>query len=142
MNNHLVVPKTKSKKRFQQGSWQHVMCDLICQANPYCVVQKAHQATKRRLKMNHVFSAEGYCKLSTFRNREKRLYGADKICRPVQINSDHAMVFIVSALHVFNAESFETFLSRAWSIANGIATSRELEKTIIHTCAFHFMRNC
>ena len=68
MNNHLVVPKTKSKKRFQQGSWQHVMCDLIRQANPYCTVlfkrQNVYQATKRRSKTNRVFSAEGYCKHS------------------------------------------------------------------------------
>ena len=79
--------------------------------------------------------------LSTFRNHEKAIYGADKISRPVQINSDRAMVFIVSALQIFNGESFQEFLKRTWKIVNGKAELGDLQKTIVHTCAFHYMRN-
>ena len=79
--------------------------------------------------------------MSTFRNHEKMLYGANKISQPFQINSDRAMGFIISSLQVFNGENLESFLQRSWRIVNGSATSFDLSKTVVHTCAFHFMRN-
>ena len=79
--------------------------------------------------------------ISRFRNGEKKIYGASRLSQPVQINSDRAMVFVVTAMRVFNNETLVMFLERSWKILPGIATLKELQLTVIHTCAFHFMRN-
>ena len=79
--------------------------------------------------------------LATFRNNEKMLYGSDKVSQPIQVNSDRAMGFILSALQVFNGETFHQFLQRAWRIVLGKAENSDLTLTIVHSCAFHFMRN-
>ena len=42
---------------------------------------------------------------------------------------------------VFNNETLVMFLERSWKILHGIATLKELQLTVIHTCAFHFMQN-
>ena len=51
------------------------------------------------------------------------------------------MVFVVTAVRVFNNETLVMFLERSWKILHGSATLKELQLTVIHTCAFHFMRN-
>ena len=51
------------------------------------------------------------------------------------------MVFVVTAMRVFNNETLFMFLKRSWKILHGVVTSKELQLTVIHTCAFHFMRN-
>ena len=32
------------------------------------------------------------------------------------------------------------FLERSWRIVHGLASFKELQLTVIHTCAFHYMR--
>ena len=79
--------------------------------------------------------------VSCFRNDEKRIYGASNLSQPVQINSDRAMVFIMIAMQVFNNETLPMLLERSWRTVHGLASIKELQLTVIHTCAFHFMRN-
>ena len=55
----------------------------------------------------------------------------------MQINSDRAMKFVITAIQVFNGESRRDFLQRAWNIVTENGNVEEL----LHTCAFHFMRN-
>ena len=62
-----------------------------------------------------------------FRNHEKnKIYGASRLPQPVQINSDRAMVFVVTAVRVFNNETLVMFLERSWKILHGSATLKEL----------------
>ena len=49
-----------------------------------------------------------------FRNDEKRIYGANKLSQPLQINSDRAMVFVITAMEVLNNENLLGFLKRSW----------------------------
>ena len=51
--------------------------------------------------------------MSYFRNDEKRLYGASNLSQPVQINSDPAMVFTMTAMQVFNNKTLAMFLERS-----------------------------
>ena len=64
INNHMVTKR--NKKYFAKGSWQHIICDYIRQANPYCTVlfkrHLVYQATKRPSRTDRVFNAVGYCK--------------------------------------------------------------------------------
>ena len=60
--------------------------------------------------------------MSCFRNDEKRIYGASNLSQPVQINSDRAMVFIMTAMQVFNNETLPMFLERSWRIVHGLAS--------------------
>ena len=40
--------------------------------------------------------------MTCFCNDEKRIYGANKLSQPLQINSDRAMVFVTTVMEVFN----------------------------------------
>ena len=40
--------------------------------------------------------------MTCFCNGEKRIYGANKLSQPLQINSDRAMVFVTTVMEVFN----------------------------------------
>ena len=64
--------------------------------------------------------------MSRFRNDEK--YGASRVPQPVQINSDRAMVFAVTAIN--------RFLERTCKILHGVATFKELQLTVIHNAHF------
>ena len=79
--------------------------------------------------------------MSRFRNDKKKIYEASRLSQSVQINSDRAMVFVVTTMRIFNNETLVMFLKRSWKILHGIATLTELQLTVIDTCAFHFMRN-
>ena len=79
--------------------------------------------------------------MSCFRNDEKRIYGATNLLQPVQINSDHAMVFIMTAMQVFNNKTLLMFMERSWRIVHALASPKELQLAVIHTYAFHFVRN-
>ena len=79
--------------------------------------------------------------ISMFRNYEKILYGASDIAQPIQINSDRAMTFVITATQVFNGESLLVFLTKSMEYCCGNGNVEELTKTIVHTCAFNFMRN-
>ena len=72
---------------------------------------------------------------------KKKLRVASRLSQPVQINSDRAMVFVVTVMRVFNNETLVVFLDKSWKILHGTATLKELRLTGIHTCAFYFMRN-
>ena len=77
--------------------------------------------------------------LTLFRNHEKQIYGIDKLSQPLQINSDRAVTFVLSALMVFNSENLLQFLERAWGIVKGNAKDSDLTLTILHTCSFPLM---
>ena len=79
--------------------------------------------------------------LTLFRNHEKQIYGIDKLSQPLQINSDRAMTFVLSALIVFNSENLLQFLERVWRIDKGNAKDNVLTLTKVHNCSFHLMRN-
>ena len=79
--------------------------------------------------------------MSRFRNDKKKINGASRFSQPVQINIDRAMVFVVTVMRVFNKETLVMFLEKCSKILHGIATLKESQLTVIHTCAFHFMRN-
>ena len=64
--------------------------------------------------------------MSRVRNDEK--YGASRVSQPVQINSDRAMVFAVTAIN--------RFLERTCKILHGVATFKELQLTVIHNAHF------
>lgn len=63
----------------------------------------------------------------------------DEFPRPAVILSDRAHVFLQGALHIFNEENFEQFLSRAYRIVNKKALPGDLSKTNVHACLAHFM---
>ena len=79
--------------------------------------------------------------VTCFRNDEKQIYGANKLSQPLQINSDRAMVFVITAMEVFNNENLLGFLKISWKILHGHASVEELKITMVHTSAFHFMKN-
>ena len=79
--------------------------------------------------------------MSCFRNDEKRISRASNLSHPVQTNSDRPMVFIMTVVQVFNNETLSMFLDRSWRIVHGLASFKQLQLTVIHTCAFHFMHN-
>ena len=76
---------------------------------------------------------------SLFFNHEKQIYGIDKLSQPLQINSDGAMTFVLSALMFFNSENLLQFLKRTWRIVKGNVKDNDLTLTIVHTCLFHLM---
>ena len=78
--------------------------------------------------------------LATFRHHEKMIYGSNNLCRPVQFNSDRALVLILASLDVINKESLLDYFKRAWRITHGQATLEELMKMNFHACAFHFIQ--
>ena len=47
----------------------------------------------------------------------------------------------MTAMQVFNNETLPMFLERSWRIVRGLASIKELQLTVIHTCTFHFRRN-
>ena len=51
------------------------------------------------------------------------------------------MAFVIKAMEVFNNENLLGFLKKSWKIVNCDASLEELKMTIVHTCAFHFMKN-
>lgn len=59
--------------------------------------------------------------------------------RPAIILSDRAQVFLQAALRVFNEESFDQFLARAYRIVTNHALPDDITKTNIHACLAHFM---
>ena len=59
----------------------------------------------------------------------------------LQINSDRAMVFVITAMEVFNNENLLGFLKRSWKIVHGDSSLEKLKMKIVHTCAFHFIKN-
>ena len=79
--------------------------------------------------------------MSLFRNHEKQIYGINNLSQPIQINSDRALTFVITALQVFNGETLLKFLKRSWRIIHGEAMEDDLQLTIVHTCSFHLMRN-
>lgn len=63
----------------------------------------------------------------------------DYFPRPAVILSDRAQVFLQAALRVFNEESYDQFLSRAYRIVTNRARRDDFTKTNIHACLAHFM---
>ena len=47
----------------------------------------------------------------------------------------------MTAMQVFGNKTLSMFLERSWRIVHGLASFIGLQLTVIHTCAFHFMRN-
>ena len=47
----------------------------------------------------------------------------------------------MTAMQVFGNKTLSMFLERSWRIVHGLASFKGLQLTVIHTCAFHFMRN-
>ena len=66
----------------------------------------------------------------------KKIYGASRVSQPVQINSDRAMVFAVTAMRVFSNITLVMFLERSCKILHGVATFKELQLTVIHNARF------
>ena len=63
----------------------------------------------------------------------------NNFARPAIILSDRAQVFLQAALRVFNEETYDQFLSRAYRIVTNQASNEDLCKTNIHACLAHFM---
>lgn len=59
--------------------------------------------------------------------------------RPAVILSDRAQVFLQASLRVFNNETYDQFLIRAYRIVTNKGTTDDLSKTNIHACLAHFM---
>ena len=63
----------------------------------------------------------------------------DAFPKPAVILSDRAQIFLQAGLRVFNDESYQQFLARAYRIVNNQAIENDLFKTNIHACLSHFM---
>ena len=77
--------------------------------------------------------------MTSFRHSEKQKFGHSNLCRPKSIISDKSWVFILAALKVFNSETLQQFLSRAWTEI--MAGSINAHYTIVHLCSSHIMNN-
>ena len=51
------------------------------------------------------------------------------------------MVFVIIAIEVLDSENLLGFLKRSWKILHGDASLEELKMTMVHTCAFHLIKN-
>ncbi|CAF4044203.1 unnamed protein product [Adineta steineri] len=63
----------------------------------------------------------------------------DMFPRPMVILSDRAQVFLQGGLRVFNEESYEQFLARAYRMVTHQSLTDDFSKTSIHACVAHFM---
>ena len=53
--------------------------------------------------------------------------------------SDRAMVFLLATLKVWNSETKNDFLRRAYRIVTGTADAVDYKKTNIHACLAHVL---
>jgi hypothetical protein len=81
--------------------------------------------------------------LQDFERAYRKLHGyKSSFPRPPMVHSDGALVFQMAALRFFNGDlTFSTYLKRCWTVVNRKATKEDLEKTIIHSCLSHFVKN-
>lgn len=63
----------------------------------------------------------------------------DTFPRPAVLLSDRAQIFLQAGLRVFNDESYQDFLARAYRIVTNQAVKNDFLKTNIHACLSHFM---
>ncbi|CAF4590008.1 unnamed protein product, partial [Rotaria magnacalcarata] len=62
--------------------------------------------------------------------------------KPPVIHSDRALVFLLAGIQVFNGdETMDRYIERCWRIIQRVATKRDLEITVVHSCLGHFMKN-
>jgi len=54
--------------------------------------------------------------------------------------SDRAQIFLIGALQIWNNESLNDFLHRAYRIVTDDATDSDYEKTNIHACLAHVLK--
>ncbi|CAF4150543.1 unnamed protein product [Rotaria sp. Silwood2] len=79
--------------------------------------------------------------LLTFKECHRKVFPhkKDAFPTPAIILSDRAQIFLQAALRVFNDETYQQFLARAYRIVNNKAIRNDLSKTNIHACLSHFM---
>lgn len=62
--------------------------------------------------------------------------------KPPIIHSDGALVFQLAALRFFNNDmTMADYVKRCWNIVNRAAGKEDLQKTVVHSCLAHFMKN-
>ncbi|CAF1474305.1 unnamed protein product [Adineta steineri] len=61
--------------------------------------------------------------------------------RPKVVLSDRAQVFLMASLQIWNNECMNDFLNRAYRIVTDDATDSDYEKTNIHACLVHVLKD-
>lgn len=81
--------------------------------------------------------------INCFIEKYKQVYGYGKpFPKPPVIHSDRATAFLVAGIQIFNSdETMARYIERCWRIVKRLATPRDLELTVIHSCLGHFMKN-
>ncbi|CAF4730871.1 unnamed protein product, partial [Rotaria sp. Silwood2] len=59
--------------------------------------------------------------------------------QPQIVLSDRAQVFLIASLRIWNNETMNDFLNRAYRIITSNATDSDLQKTNIHACLAHVL---
>ena len=82
--------------------------------------------------------------IDSFRQAEAQTFGHGNIAKPVQINSDRSMVFLLAAMRTFNQNNYKQYVDQCFRIVSGTATKSDIQLTVVHVhaCATHFMRDC
>ncbi|CAM4940035.1 unnamed protein product [Rotaria socialis] len=81
--------------------------------------------------------------MNCFIEKYKQVYGyTNPFPKPPVIHSDRALVFLLAGIQVFNGdETMDRYIERCWRIIQRVATKRDLEITVVHSCLGHFMKN-
>ncbi|CAM4769922.1 unnamed protein product [Rotaria magnacalcarata] len=77
--------------------------------------------------------------LQLFKHSYSQVYPGKKFPRPRIVLSDRAQVFLIASLRVWNNESMNDFLNRAYRIVTDKCTDSDIEKTNIHACLAHVL---
>ena len=84
--------------------------------------------------------------LHSFRGAEGLRFGSSNLTQPVRLIIDRSMVILISFLQVYNLETIQDYLLRAFRIVTGAANSKDIDKVLPHACTSHVMnsakKNC
>ena len=68
------------------------------------------------------------------------------LTQPVRLIIDCSMVLLISFLQVYNLETIQDYLLRAFRIVTDAANSKDIDKVLPHACTSHVMnsakKNC
>ena len=126
-------------------------CGIKSTVYYYCLVVKHPVSGKPPLAVaeyiscDHTVLAVSFF-LHSFRRAEGLLFGSSNLTQPVRLIIDRSMVLLISFLQVYNLETIQDYLLRAFRIVTGAANSKDIDKVLPHACTSHVMnsakKNC